>query len=188
MALTRRQVVETATRILREYGLGDLTMRRLGRELGVAPGALYWHVADKQDLLVAVTQQLLDAVDLADRPSVPALGVRLTSALLPVPDAADVLRVALAWRPREVQVLAHLRQDAVGHGIRDDEQEDWARGAVDLVLGAVADHQEAARAAAAPPSAPKGASPGEAPAQPTPPVVGQTLSRVERALTRWTRA
>jgi TetR/AcrR family tetracycline transcriptional repressor len=187
MALTRVEVVETATRILREYGLGDLTMRRLARELGVAPGGLYWHVADKQDLLVAVTQQLLDAVDLDDAPTPTEVGTRLAAALLPVPDAADVLRVALTWRPRQVRVLTHLRQAAVGHRIPEDECDDWARGALDLVLGAVADHQEAARAAAAPPSAPKGSAQEKPEPRPEPPTVEATLRRVERALQRWSR-
>lgn len=185
MALTRAQVVGTATTILREYGLGDLTMRRLARELGVAPGGLYWHVADKQDLLVAVTQELLDDVDLSDAPSSPELGRRLAAALLPVPDAADVLRVALTWRPRQVRVLAHLREAAVGQGIAEDEREDWARGALDLVLGAVADHQEAGRASAAPPSAPKDAAANEVEPRPAAPTTEATLARVQRALTRW---
>lgn len=188
MALTRVEVVDAATNILREYGLGDLTMRRLARTLGVQPGALYWHVADKQDLLVAVTQQLLDGVDLDDSPTPPEVGARLATALLPVPDAAEVLRVALAWRPRQVQVLTHLRQEAARRGVHETEHDDWARGALDLILGAVADHQEAARAAAAPPNAPKGATPDEAPEQPAPPVIGQTLRRVDRALTRWSRS
>ncbi|MGO1318750.1 MAG: TetR/AcrR family transcriptional regulator [Galactobacter sp.] len=187
MALTRAQVVGTATTILREYGLGDLTMRRLARELGVAPGGLYWHVADKQDLLVAVTQELLDAVDLSDAPSPPELGRRLATALLPVPDAADVLRVALTWRPRQVRVLAFLRERAARHGVPESELEGWARGALDLVLGAVADHQEAARAAVAPPSAPKGAAVSESEPRPVPPTLEATLARVHSALTRWSR-
>ena len=33
------------------YGIADLTMRRLARELDVTPGALYWHFANKQQLL-----------------------------------------------------------------------------------------------------------------------------------------
>jgi AcrR family transcriptional regulator len=44
MSLTRRQIVDAAMDILRNYGLGDLSMRRLARDLGVQPGALYWHV------------------------------------------------------------------------------------------------------------------------------------------------
>ena len=62
MALSRDQVVATAVDLLRRYGLADLTMRRLARELGVAPGAIYWHVANKQELLVEVADVLLGRI------------------------------------------------------------------------------------------------------------------------------
>ncbi|MFS0702718.1 TetR family transcriptional regulator, partial [Cellulomonas sp. 179-A 4D5 NHS] len=59
MALTRAQVVAAALEILDEYGLGDLTMRRLAGSLGVQPGALYWHVANKQALLAEVADAIV---------------------------------------------------------------------------------------------------------------------------------
>src|SRR5699024_7723468 len=43
MQLRRHDVLSGAIAILDEYGLGDLTMRRLGAALGVQAGALYWH-------------------------------------------------------------------------------------------------------------------------------------------------
>ena len=48
-----------AAAILDSYGIADLTMRRLARELDVTPGALYWHFANKQELLGAVADQVL---------------------------------------------------------------------------------------------------------------------------------
>ncbi|MDQ6741232.1 MAG: TetR family transcriptional regulator, partial [Actinomycetota bacterium] len=42
MSLSRQQIIDTALKILRDYGLADLSMRRLARDLGVQPGALYW--------------------------------------------------------------------------------------------------------------------------------------------------
>ena len=45
MQLHKRDVVEAAAALLDEYGIADLTMRRLARELSVSPGALYWHFA-----------------------------------------------------------------------------------------------------------------------------------------------
>ena len=63
MQLHKRDVVEAATEILDSYGIADLTMRRLGRELNVSPGALYWHFANKQQLLGAVADRILESVD-----------------------------------------------------------------------------------------------------------------------------
>ena len=51
MALTKRAVVEAAGAILDEFGLADLSMRRVADVLGVQPGALYYHVPNKQSLL-----------------------------------------------------------------------------------------------------------------------------------------
>ena len=62
MQLHKRDVVEAATAILDNYGIADLTMRRLGRELNVSPGALYWHFANKQQLLGAIADRILEPV------------------------------------------------------------------------------------------------------------------------------
>ncbi|MCB1743059.1 MAG: helix-turn-helix transcriptional regulator, partial [Gammaproteobacteria bacterium] len=51
MQLHKQDVVEAATALLDDYGIADLSMRRLARELAVSPGALYWHFANKQQLL-----------------------------------------------------------------------------------------------------------------------------------------
>lgn len=62
MQLRRNDVLEGAIAILDEYGLADLTMRRLASSLGVQPGALYWHFPNKQRLLAAVTDAILAGV------------------------------------------------------------------------------------------------------------------------------
>ena len=59
MAHRRQDVVEHAIAVLDAYGLADLSMRRLGAELGVQPSALYHHFTDKQTLLAAVADEIL---------------------------------------------------------------------------------------------------------------------------------
>ena len=59
MRYHRADIVERALAVLDTYGLGDLTMRRLGAELGVQPSALYHHFANKQTLLAAVADEIL---------------------------------------------------------------------------------------------------------------------------------
>ncbi|HEX9044184.1 MAG TPA: TetR family transcriptional regulator [Candidatus Limnocylindrales bacterium] len=44
-------------------GLEAVSLRRLAQELGVTPMALYRHVRDKQDLLNAMTEVVLDGID-----------------------------------------------------------------------------------------------------------------------------
>lgn len=59
MRYHRTDVVERAIGVLDEYGLADLSMRRIAAELGVQPSALYHHFANKQSLLAAVADEIL---------------------------------------------------------------------------------------------------------------------------------
>lgn len=63
MQLTTTAIITSALNILHEYGLGDLTIRRLARTLDVAPAALYWHFPNKQALLGGVADELLSPLD-----------------------------------------------------------------------------------------------------------------------------
>ncbi|SFT06704.1 TetR/AcrR family transcriptional regulator [Saccharopolyspora flava] len=58
-ALTRQRIVEAAVAILDAEGERGLNFRRLGRELSTGPGALYHHVAGKDELLSAATEVVL---------------------------------------------------------------------------------------------------------------------------------
>lgn len=55
----RSDVVERAIHVLDDYGLGDLSMRRIAGDLGVQPSALYHHFVSKQELLAAVADEIL---------------------------------------------------------------------------------------------------------------------------------
>src|SRR4051812_46795577 len=56
---SRDDVVEAALRILDDYGLPDLTMRRLAASLDVQPSALYWHFPNKQALLAELADRIV---------------------------------------------------------------------------------------------------------------------------------
>jgi AcrR family transcriptional regulator len=56
--LDRDTVVASAFGIADVEGLDALTIRRLAKDLGVTPMALYWHFADKQALLDALADQI----------------------------------------------------------------------------------------------------------------------------------
>ena len=61
--LTRESVVARAIEVGTAEGLDAVSLRRLAQELGVTPMALYRHVRDKQDLLNAMTEAVLDGMD-----------------------------------------------------------------------------------------------------------------------------
>ena len=65
--LSRRRVLEAAVRFADREGLGSLTMRRLGAELGVEAMSLYNHVPNKGALLDGMVEVLLGEVEIPPR-------------------------------------------------------------------------------------------------------------------------
>lgn len=100
----RGDVVAHAVQLLDAHGLAALTMRRLGTELGVQPSAIYHHFDNKQSLLAAVADEILErGSTLPDQVQggghwsdrVRAVCVGLREAMLACTDGADV--VATVW-------------------------------------------------------------------------------------------
>ncbi|MCR6485702.1 TetR/AcrR family transcriptional regulator [Amycolatopsis sp. OK19-0408] len=54
-ALSRDRIVAAAIELLDAAGEGGLTFRALSERLATGPGAIYWHVANKEELLAAAT-------------------------------------------------------------------------------------------------------------------------------------
>jgi AcrR family transcriptional regulator len=57
--LTRARIVEAALRLMDAEGLEAVTMRRIGRELGVEAMSLYNHVEDKEDILDGICELVM---------------------------------------------------------------------------------------------------------------------------------
>jgi len=139
MALDRAHIVEVAYGALRENGLGGLTMRRLAQELGVQPGALYYHVASKQELLAAVGERILagSTASTAD----PAEAARqIRAALLEVRDSAEIVSFVQAYRPEALPALRALEEIFAARLPREPARL-AARTLTNFVLGFVAEEQ-----------------------------------------------
>src|SRR4051794_30389855 len=61
--LSRERVVDAAIAYIDRNGLASLSMRRLGRELGVEAMALYRHVNGREDLLEGIVDRVMEEVD-----------------------------------------------------------------------------------------------------------------------------
>lgn len=62
--IDRGQIVDKALELVDSEGIAALSIRRLGRELGVEGPALYTYVKDKDELLGAIGDRVLDVLEL----------------------------------------------------------------------------------------------------------------------------
>jgi TetR/AcrR family tetracycline transcriptional repressor len=154
MQLHREDVLDGALAVLEAEGLDRLTMRRLASHLGVQPGALYWHFANKQALLDAMADRLVEGVGDAV-PTGPwddqleVVATRLRGALLAHRDGArlvagtyveerntrlvahriiDVLEAAGLPIDRAAWVGFALSSYVLGHTIEEQAQADLVAG------------------------------------------------------------
>ncbi|MBT2395972.1 TetR/AcrR family transcriptional regulator [Streptomyces sp. ISL-100] len=64
--LTRDQIIRTAIELLDAEGLEGLNMRSLGKRLNSAATAVYWHVKNKDNLVLLAGDQVWDEITLPD--------------------------------------------------------------------------------------------------------------------------
>ncbi|MEU9189065.1 helix-turn-helix domain-containing protein [Streptomyces sp. NPDC048484] len=64
--LSRERIIEAAIGLLDTAGEGGLTFRALAERLATGPGAIYWHVSGKDELLNAATDAVVAGIMTAD--------------------------------------------------------------------------------------------------------------------------
>ncbi len=144
---TREDVTRAALSVLDELGLPDLTMRRLASVLNVQPSALYWHFANKQSLLAAVSDSILGQMRLTPptqdwRADLHSEARALRDALLAYRDGAEVvsstLALGLGGDRAEQSLIA-----AISRGGFDDRTSAAAsRAVLHFILGHVSREQQ----------------------------------------------
>lgn len=150
---TRDDVAETALRILDDYGLPDLTMRRLAAALDVQPSALYWHFPNKQTLLAELADRIVGRAAVAPvlaEPAAPhswperlrAESAALRDALLAYRDGAEIVAstsaLGLGAAPAQQRLEAVVRSG----GFDDETARRAATALLHFVLGHVSHEQQ----------------------------------------------
>jgi AcrR family transcriptional regulator len=125
--LTQDAVVDTALRLVEEYGADALTMRRLADELGAAVTAIYWHVGNRDALLDLLVDRIVDdmghirATGRRPKPRIASLARSLHRKLLDRPHliglAHERSRTPALFQP----VQAALARELAALGIRGSE-------------------------------------------------------------------
>lgn len=113
--ITRQSATEAALAVIDEHGLDDFSLNSVARAMGVKAPSLYYHFADKAELLSEVARLILSETDYRDKSDSDweSMTIRLCvgtrRALLRHPHAAPLI---LQFFPR------HLLLDAYEHTVK----------------------------------------------------------------------
>ena len=148
--LSQERLVDAAIEILDAQGEDALTFRSLAARLSTGPGAIYHHVANKDELLKAAASQIIaSAIDGPQLQGEPVEAIRSTAAA--VFDAIDSHPWAGAQLAREPWQLAVIRLfETFGQllrelGVPESGQFDAVSTLVNYILGLAGQYAAGAR-------------------------------------------
>src|SRR6202167_2491727 len=152
-ALSRDVIVQAAAEILDAGGEDALTLRALTVRLATGYGAIYHHVADRNDLLAAATDHVIARIvigpdaNAGSRPALRALACGLFDAIVAHPWAgAQLNRDPL--RPALLDIYESISQQLQALGVPQRALSDSAGVLVNYILGVAGQNAANARALA----------------------------------------
>jgi len=133
--------------ILDEFGLPDLTMRRLAAALDIQPSALYWHFPNKQSLLAELSDRIVAQTDAvpADQSWTMRVGSEasaLREALLAHRDGAEVVASTFALGLGSSLARDRLGAAVSAGGFDDDTVQRATTALLHFMLGHVLHEQQ----------------------------------------------
>ncbi|MCX5096875.1 TetR/AcrR family transcriptional regulator [Streptomyces sp. NBC_00365] len=149
--LSRERIVEAAITLLDTAGEGGLTFRALAERLATGPGAIYWHVTGKDELLSAATDAVVAGTMTAGTAATtPQEAIRTLA--LGVFDAIDDhpwIGTQLARAPGQspmLRVFEHIGRQVQALGVPDTAQFTAASALLNYILGVGGQNAANARA------------------------------------------
>jgi AcrR family transcriptional regulator len=149
-ALSRKRIVEATVEVLDATGEAGLTVRALTAHLSTGRGAIYHHVANKEDLLAAAADDIVGRVtagvgdDEDPQRAIRALALGIFDAI----DAHPWVGTQLArepWQPAVLRIWKSVGSQLQRLGVPGPARADAGSALVNYVLGAAAQHAAGAR-------------------------------------------
>jgi AcrR family transcriptional regulator len=149
-ALSQARIVEAAIEILDAGGEVALTFRALTTRLATGSGAIYWHVANKDELLAAATNGVVtQAMNRVDRTVAPRAAIRaVASGFFDVLDAHPWVGTQLSrapWDSAVLQIFERVGEQFQALGVPEEMQFHCAAAVVNYVLGLAGQYAAVAR-------------------------------------------
>lgn len=139
-SLSRDRIVEASIELLDKSGENGLTFRALSERLATGPGAIYWHIANKSDLLTAacdaIVAQALDQplADATPGATIRAIALGLFDAIDEHPWVGSALTNALGQLPI-VRIVERIGQQVQALGVPAREQRVTVSALLSYILG-----------------------------------------------------
>jgi AcrR family transcriptional regulator len=138
-ALSHERIVDAAIELLDDEGENGLTFRALATRLATGPGAIYWHIASKSELLVAasdaVVARAMNAVvaRAAPRKTIRSIAVAVFDAI----DAHPWVGVQLSGPPQTalLMIFERIGRQVQALAVSDSAQFTAASALVSYVIG-----------------------------------------------------
>jgi AcrR family transcriptional regulator len=149
-ALSKERIVEAAIEILDAEGESALTFRTLAARLATGAGAIYWHVANKDELLAAATGDVIARV-LTGVVSGREPRATIRANALGVFDAIDAhpwVGTQLSrepWQPTLIQIFEAVGAPLQALGVPQGARFDAASALVNYILGLAGQYAAGAR-------------------------------------------
>jgi AcrR family transcriptional regulator len=152
-SLTREQIIDASIRLLDEGGEGGLTFQALSKLLATGPGAIYWHVADKSDLVTAACDEIIartmEAKQAGGSPqeTIRALALDLFDAI----DAHPWVGAALMSAPGQlpmVRIFERIGQQVRSLGVSAEHEWSAVSALLNYILGVAGQNAANAKLAA----------------------------------------
>lgn len=139
-SLSRDRIIEAAIQLLDESGEDGLTFRTLSERLATGPGAIYWHIANKNDLLIAacdtIVTRMMEAgiADASPGATIRAVALGLFDAVDAHPWVGSALIRAAGQGPA-VRILERIGQQIRALGVPDNAQWTTVSALLNYILG-----------------------------------------------------
>jgi AcrR family transcriptional regulator len=149
-ALSKDGIVQAAIEILDKEGEAGLTFRALAARLATGSGAIYWHVADKDELLAAATDQVIakfapqDVGTLYPQEAIRALALGVFDAI----DSHPWIGAQLSSNPFQyavLRILEGLGTQVAAFAVPEQGRFNAATALLSFMLGLAAQYAVASR-------------------------------------------
>src|ERR1700690_1481143 len=138
-SLSRDRIIEASIALLDQSGESGLTFRALSERLATGPGAIYWHIANKSDLLTAACDTIIARTMEArmagatPKATIRALALGMFDAIDAHPWVGSAL-IRAELQPM-VRVLERIGQQVRALGVPDRSQWAVVSALLNYVLG-----------------------------------------------------